>query len=144
MHKCHCGKSYKTIQGLKAHSISHREFNISLHKVNGHSGLHLVPSQKIVHSENRYAHPSEMVKSRHINKTDIIEDEMLSYSYMEAPPKLGENNIECERNASGHFGFFAPPYSYGNYSTNEGFTDNFMLDESVNQNYQYALTYKKY
>ncbi|GJQ73956.1 hypothetical protein Trydic_g18890 [Trypoxylus dichotomus] len=134
IHKCHCGRSYKTIQGLKAHFITHREVNVNFHKLNAASGSHLLTGQKLGHAVYPYIHQNNLHNNNFLNKPDIADEDMLPYSYLEQPSKLN-GTPEYDQSTGGHFGFFTPPYSYGNSIATEGFSDSCTIEEAINQNY---------
>ncbi|KAI4465510.1 juxtaposed with another zinc finger protein 1 [Holotrichia oblita] len=144
MHKCHCGKSYKTIQGLKAHSITHREINVNVHKMNVVPPSQLSSSQKVTHSTYPYLHQADLLHHNFISKSETVDEDTLPYPYLKQETKINDT-VECDQsNCNSHLGFFTPPYPYGNSVSNEGFSDNYILEEAISQNYQFSLAYRKY
>lgn len=144
--KCHCGKGYKTAQGLKSHAMLHKDVNLDLNP-DIYKSLMLPPMNQPPISYN-----VNMTNFVPTPKHDfpLAKDEFLSEAGMQY--KYDNMNYPHREYLKGYTPF--DEYQFNNVSlltpntspnyhyTNTIFADNLALDEAINATMPYTLTYR--
>lgn len=145
--KCHCGKGYKTAQGLKSHAMLHRDVNLDL---NVYKSLMLPPplNQPQISNYSTVNVPNFLLPSKHefpLTKDEFLSEASTQYKYetMNYPPR--EYFKACtpfDEYQFNNVSLLTPNTSPNYHYTNAIFADNFALEEVINTNIPYTLTYR--